>query len=923
MKTTKQYLMRLLFVLTAVFCLTTVHAQQQGQSAIFNYCKDGDFNMFLNSEVDSIIYSNIGLDNIEYDNVVVQEVWTPDSVYRIPIENIDSIGFHAPQPRYSEDTFPIMDELLPFIVEVDELSITFSPTTPEDKLPLIGQVMVADSWEAPLQDGFAGRVIERRQTGNGILFQCEEVSLSDIFESLVLVTRCTTSENAVPRNLLPRRSWWDRDIEIPEDEVTIPLLGFKIGGDEESPLSFNYDPSLTIKYEFYVVQGQPARAHLTFNFKHDFTLEGSHSIEIPKDNGSHEWLGKQIPIPIPAVSNIVRPYVQFGAFLDAKAKAEFNFTLPVFLEHTFGLDYNEERGDDAVQFINDINSGVDNENANIALKLDGSMATGLAIVIGAKIIHKRLLSVEGHFHIGPMMKGKLELDANNIAEEATLYRLLKDTDVELDTYLSVNGTFRVWGRQVQLTKRGTWKGAKWKGLDDTLIEGSLEYTSPIFKWYLLPDFDKPFVWKSTSQSAWCMLYPKRELLWPVDLGVTFTEYGTDNVIEKDYGSYHSQKTMQGENMSYMGYTDVIDGLKENTIYKVTPTVTLWGVKMNAVPTTDYGSSTEIFASPSQVEMEIGATTEVSILGGSGDYEVDDGDGSIVRSVKLTPVKNQKKATLFIYGVKAGNAVITVTDRQNPTCRVNINVTVKTDEVTTTYTVNGVSFKMVKVSGGTFQMGATEKQEDDVGDDLPVHSVTLSDYYIGETEVTQALWYAVMGQRPWYDIYDDDIYDDPEWEIPIYGDNYPADCLSWFDCQEFITRLNQLTGMTFRLPTEAEWEFAARGGNNSLGYKYAGSNTIDQVAWYCDNADDIQPVATKAPNELGFYDMSGNVSEWCQDGYFYDFYSESPQTNPVAEFNNAECVTRGGSCGSGAWFCGVSDRDRCYPSARCQGLRLAQ
>ncbi len=243
----------------------------------------------------------------------------------------------------------------------------------------------------------------------------------------------------------------------------------------------------------------------------------------------------------------------------------------------------------------------------------------------------------------------------------------------------------------------------------------------------------------------------------------------------------------------------------------------------------------------------------------------------------------------------------------------------------TFTVNGVSFKMVKVAGGTFQMGATSEQGSDASDDeKPVHSVTLSDYWIGETEVTQALWYAVMGQKPtsggsqWSSFYG-------------LGDNYPAYYVSWDDCQQFIIRLNQLTGHSFRLLTEAEWEFAARGGNSTLGYKYVGSNTIGYVAWYYDNSYGLgssspdygpHPVATKSPNELGLYDMSGNVFEWCQD--WYGDYSVSAQTDPVGPSSGADRVGRGGSWASSAWYCRVSSRGSSAPSSRSSylGLRLA-
>ena len=227
----------------------------------------------------------------------------------------------------------------------------------------------------------------------------------------------------------------------------------------------------------------------------------------------------------------------------------------------------------------------------------------------------------------------------------------------------------------------------------------------------------------------------------------------------------------------------------------------------------------------------------------------------------------------------------------------------------TFTVNGISFKMKKVSGGTIQMGATPEQGSEIDEDeLPVHSVTLSDYWIGETEVTQLLWHAVMGSNP---------------SLCAGDSQLPVENVSWDDCQEFITRLNQLTGQSFRLPTEAEWEFAARGGNSTQGYKYAGSNTIDDVAWYDSNSSaKTHPVATKSPNELGLYDMSGNVYEWCQD--WFNNYSSLAQTDPTGPSSGSRRVIRGGCWALDIMDCRVAARDY-FPPAKgdeCVGLRLA-
>lgn len=207
----------------------------------------------------------------------------------------------------------------------------------------------------------------------------------------------------------------------------------------------------------------------------------------------------------------------------------------------------------------------------------------------------------------------------------------------------------------------------------------------------------------------------------------------------------------------------------------------------------------------------------------------------------------------------------------------------------TFTVNGVKFTMVPVEGGTFTMGATSEQGSDAFDnEKPAHQVTLSDYYIGQTEVTQALWKAVMGSNP----------------SDSKGDNLPVEQVSWDDCQVFIQNLNQLTGKQFRLPTEAEWEYAARGGRKSRGYKYAGGNDIGLVAWYTGNSgNETHTVATKQANELGVYDMIGNVEEWCSDRY--GDYQSSSQSDPQGPSSGSSRVKRGGSCYGDARDCRVS------------------
>ena len=233
-------------------------------------------------------------------------------------------------------------------------------------------------------------------------------------------------------------------------------------------------------------------------------------------------------------------------------------------------------------------------------------------------------------------------------------------------------------------------------------------------------------------------------------------------------------------------------------------------------------------------------------------------------------------------------------------------------VLTTHTItipvkDGISIDMVRVEAGTFTMGATAEMEDPYGDEQPTHQVTLTnDYYMGKYEVTQALWQAVMNSNPSY----------------FKGDNLPVEQVSWDDCQEFLSKLNSITGKTFRLPTEAEWEYAARGGKKSRGYQYSGSNNLSDVAWYKDNSDrKTHAVGSKQANELGIYDMSCNVREWCQD--WYGSYSSSSQVNPIGANSGYHRVCRGGGWYFTARNCRSSYRNSISPDGRGYdfGLRL--
>jgi formylglycine-generating enzyme required for sulfatase activity len=245
---------------------------------------------------------------------------------------------------------------------------------------------------------------------------------------------------------------------------------------------------------------------------------------------------------------------------------------------------------------------------------------------------------------------------------------------------------------------------------------------------------------------------------------------------------------------------------------------------------------------------------------------------------------------MVIAESVGTAVITVTTEEGG----------KTAKCTVTVT-HPLDPEMILVEGGKFTMGCTGEQGEDCEEaEKPSHEVTLSSFKISKYLVTQELWAALMnGQKP---------SDNSGME------NLPVERVSFAEVQEFISRLNDSTGRTYRLPTEAEWEYAARGGNKSQGYKYSGSNDLNEVAWHALNSGSrTQPVGGKKANELGIYDMSGNVEEWCSDWYDKNYYTAEPQTNPQgpSALGKQSRVTRGGYYNAIVSDCRVSYRRDTY------------
>ena len=327
------------------------------------------------------------------------------------------------------------------------------------------------------------------------------------------------------------------------------------------------------------------------------------------------------------------------------------------------------------------------------------------------------------------------------------------------------------------------------------------------------------------------------------------------------------------------------------------------------PLVKKNSQTWAFMTQGSKQMQVIAQNALPLMVTFADYGIEKLESNRTYILTLNQVGGASASTLSSSNTLPSSSVSS-TSVNSPQVRTTSNsVSVPSGSVITIPVKNGVSIEMVKVEAGGFKMGSKQKPE--LGDffrtDYPSHRVTLTNnYYIGKYEVTQELWQVVMDSVP----------------SQFKGDNLPVEWVSWDDCQDFISKLNAMTGKHFRLPTEAEWEYAARGGKKSRGYRYSGSNILGDVAWYRSNSGDkTHAVGAKQPNELGIYDMTGNVEEWCQDGERR--YDGSHQTNPVGN-SFLRRMYRGGSWYSSPSGCGVSSRssDQSLILYNTLGLRLA-
>ena len=1106
MKPIKSFLHIMLLLITVSF--TAPVFSQSSQYALYNYRNDGNFNAWLNLDIEKITYSCIDTLGVEHDDIVVQEVWTADSVYRIPLEAIDSIGFRAPAPVMREGIFYLDEYHAAHTLEIDSLTLYFDTSIDRDRLPSLGQVVLHNTFTTPYEEGFAGRVKTIEEVNGRIKIDCEMLCVGDVYKHLVLVgsAKTMTDEEA---DVASARTRGDGDPWIKyEEDGEMPIrkkigdLTFTIFDGLISVVS--KDPTLQVKYTVYVdediyhisancqLNHDDLQYGVNLNFgklcEIDDTIKVDKELkEITqalkrlqdyKEMSADEWVESflnekiqkgnkeklsddetkllgglwdklhgswTIPIGGPFVLDL-----ELGPLFKPKGSLELSFMAKTKARNTF---YVEARGYTMATLANprlalatglahiDGYSNFHSEpisSLSLSAKAKASLSIGIIGKVSVSLIHKSIVhatvSGQGGLKLGGSLEAKWDSESwydedysfdNFYDYFDPLYDALKDTKVKAELFAN-------FGVELGLTP---WSflsvGAEWEA-----------YNNELGSCYLFPHFSKPSFpvyyhdkeqWSNGNFNNHLILQslPTKNipelLLGPCNIGMRIIDEEGKTVRETEDREYRDDGTI-----IWQLYPLEIDlkGLEPGKTYRCYPILHYhdW-YKLRATPSYEFTVPEPVSVKQSSLSIKKGDTKDITVSGGWGCYEIINDKNNIVtayfsdegevtnsgdsnnsnesgggggggsswtrssndvtssggagggvydwgpsliwtsswptdetptlhiegtdvgeatvqvkdmRSNETTSIKvvvtdeeitslelsstslalsvgkdgsvditsgsgeytaessDTDVATVEVSGseikvtaIKAGTATITVTDTETSlTANIEVEITEEEETLyipvqTETFVVKGVLFTMVAVEGGSFLMGSPDDDPDARGDEKPQHRVELSNFAIGQTEVTNALWKVVMGDYP----------------SDIIGYKSPVNRISRDMIQSFISKLNALTGRTFRLPTEAEWEYAARGGKYSQGYKFAGSDDLDAVAWFKDNSGEIpHTVAQKKANELGLYDMSGNVWELCQDYYDYNYYRTSPIVNPCNTTTGSIYSMRGGGVSNNSDYC---------------------
>ena len=606
----------LVTIIAATFTMSA-NAQQRG---LFNWQNNDDFNAFLFEDVDSITYSRVGLDGKTYPNVVVQEVWKQDSVYRIPINTIDSVSFKAPKPVFKQDIFHIRDFHYPYVTEVTDSTVTFNISIPSDSLPDVEQIVVSDRmYEEPFMHGFAGRVIRKVTSGDVICIECETVGLEDIFDELVYVGKVITYNEDEDSTISRLINYEGGAISIPYGNFSFDVC--KVGS---SKVSLDVKPKLTMDIVIHYNLLSSSNNQFKFILNGDLDCNIGYNWSRTTSTNIVYYPLEPLRVYLPYGVNA---YVNIGGFFNINSAATLEFKEHFRIKSKMGFDFHK-RDNGRNGFIFDVQKQFDSPVGKANLYTTTSV--GLALSAGVCLLHESIIGAELSMNIGPKVTGSINFDTSAPSSyQEHIYDHITFTPITANLTGSVTAFFF----------KNTWN--LWE--------------LPIAQWfpalatktyYLYPLFDPPY---QETNSTYLTTTIKRDLIFPVTPGIGLYQNNTlkyEKYSSKNYWrNYDWIKTYL--RMNLMDY--------DPGTYTATPCFKIFGKKVTA---TEKSSSVTIPESisdvPNTLSLKKGETKNITFTGGWGVYTLSN-SATTICTASLTD------KTITIKGLNNGTATLTLTD----------------------------------------------------------------------------------------------------------------------------------------------------------------------------------------------------------------------------------------------------------------------
>lgn len=665
------YLVQTLIIASAV-CPQALMAQQPtGQYALYNYRNDGEFNAWLNIDVDSITYSCIDTLGVEHDDVVVQEVWTRDSLYRIPLNAVDSIGFRAPAPVYKNNVFHIRDYHMPYVLKAEGLTLTLSKEIKKDSIPQVGQIIVSDIVDERLPRGFSGRVLSVESTTNAYVFTCEAVALNEIFDRLLLVGR---SESFIPEEMEQVRrkssandSDWDGIIpfEVGKFRINIPSIeGFVSNSKSDMTLgTISVTPKFCVSFIADIKPFVHSYVKVLFENKSkvstEMHLKVSGESSLTETKIARVYLTK---VPIPLVTGVLYGEVAVSGDLSLKGnldlKATFSKNLYNGDEYEWSTsdfwDIKHKRYDKDPNKEKKGDEDDDNQwQSDVSLSVNGSFGFGASLDLDLFAVSENTLEISNTTTVGPELSGSLEFSSEGL-EDGTLYSTLKNTNVSFTPLkLSDEVKFNICMREF------------------TLGSFSKDFGKKEFK--LFPDFGAlsvPSLYDYESGYYKPLgLYTKvtNDVIPIIPLRLGIGRYDNEgNLIDESFASdlYQYEDEWKKEWLTYD-----ISSLPTNSTYTFHPLIRVWGLKalqLKAMPESKITIPKSLSLSKSTLYLKVGGGEDVTILDGWGDYEVKSPTSSVAYGNQFTTNKPDggTEKGVSVVAVSPGTAEIQVIDKRS-------------------------------------------------------------------------------------------------------------------------------------------------------------------------------------------------------------------------------------------------------------------